>query len=638
MLRKSLILICLSFFVSTVKLKAQGSAYSETFSVTDSEIKYKVCPFDKDASAVVFLDDAVSTYNDDYNLVTYHHIKLKILNDKGLDYGNVSIPFYSDGDFENITNVDGTVYNYDGTLTSKKIDKNSIYTKKENQYWSEVRFAFPDIKAGSIIDYYYTSIKKNYGGLKEWVFQKEIPVIKSKYLLTILPDAEFSYAVQKSPDMPIQIKPNKLEGQISFEMNDIPGLRNEKYIDSKNDYLQKVSFQLSKFQDENYMTSWSRVDYEMARDADFYGQLKKSLDGTDDFIKKISQDSSDLDKMKKVFSYVQDNMLWNNIYSKYTPDGVKKAWDKKSGTSGDINLILVNLLRQAGLDAEPMLVSTRSNGKVNPNVTMIDQFNTVYACVSIKNKRYYLDASNKFNSYKLTPYPILNTTAFLITRKNGTLINIADSLSWYREEINIDGSVNGNGIMKGSFSMKSYDYAREYWLRNLSTNSNSENQALITGDIPGLNLSDLKTENKDNDSLALTTKSDFTFPLNQNGDYYLFPVNILSGLNENPFLADRRFSNIDFGYKQLVAVLFHIKYDTSFVADALPKGIKLTDSEGDLFFIRNVMNDQQDHELLISSTFEIKHSLYPADQYAVIKNYYKKLFDLLNEQIVLKKK
>jgi hypothetical protein len=636
---KTLLIICLYSFFPFIKSKSQSFPLSEQKGPTNAEIEYKECPFDKEATAVVFLNEAVSDYDEDYQLITYHHVKLKILKDKGIDYGNITIPFYSEDDFENISSVQGTVYNYEGNVASSKmLDKKSVFTQKENKYWSEIKFAFPEVKAGSILEYTYTSTQKNYGGLKEWVFQEDIPVLKSSYLLSILPNAEFTYVVQKSENLQIDIKPNSAEGKISFEMDNIPGLRDEEYIDSKNDYLQKVSFQLSKYKTVNFMTTWDQVNNEMLTDGSFYGQLKKNLQGTDDFMKGIKLDSSDVDKMEKVYDYVRKNMTWNQINSKYSSDGIKEAWEKKTGTSGDLNLILTNLLREAGLDVSPMLVSERYNGKVNKASTMVDQFNTVYACVTIGDKQYYLDATEKYNSCLLTPFLILNTTAFIVNHKRGNLIDIKDTTALYMENINIDASVNGEGTLNGKFSIESYDYAKDYRLRRFSTKSISENQKLISGNINGLNYADFKTVSDDSDSNPFITKSNFSLRLNNSNEYYFLPSNLFTGLSENPFISENRFSNINFGYKQFIQLTFHIKVDSSFTIDALPKSIKLSNSDRDIIFTRSVMSDKMQNELRLFSTFEINQNLYPVSQYGIIREFYKKLFNLLNEQIVLKKK
>jgi hypothetical protein len=60
-------------------------------------------------------------------------------------------------------------------------------------------------------------------------------------------------------------------------------------------------------------------------------------------------------------------------------EGVKKAYKDKTGNVAEINLMLTAMLRYAGLNANPVLVSTRSNGiAIFPNRTA---FNYVIAAV-----------------------------------------------------------------------------------------------------------------------------------------------------------------------------------------------------------------------------------------------------------------
>src|SRR5580765_6308943 len=61
---------------------------------TNPEIEMKECPFDKDADAVILFDEAVSNYDDEYKLITTRRIRIKILNQRGLDRANIVIPFF----------------------------------------------------------------------------------------------------------------------------------------------------------------------------------------------------------------------------------------------------------------------------------------------------------------------------------------------------------------------------------------------------------------------------------------------------------------------------------------------------------------------------------------------------------------
>ena len=125
--------------------------------------------------------------------------------------------------------------------------------------------------------------------------------------------------------------------------------------------------------------------------------------------------------MKRIHNYVRGTMVWDYIYSKYSNDNIKDAWDKKRGNSGDINLILINLLKEAELEVSPLLVSERDNGKVDTSYPYQDQFNKVVAYVTIGDKNYILDATEKQTPSHLVPFKLLNTKAFVVERKNPRL-------------------------------------------------------------------------------------------------------------------------------------------------------------------------------------------------------------------------
>jgi hypothetical protein len=102
--------------------------------------------------------------------------------------------------------------------------------------------------------------------------------------------------------------------------------------------------------------------------------------------------------------------------------GVRNAWKDQTGTTGEINMILVNLLRDAGLNAKPLLVSTRDNGRVNVAVAEAQQFNKVVAHVTIGENVYVLDATDKYTPSKLIPHDVMYS--------EGLLINKIETFEW----------------------------------------------------------------------------------------------------------------------------------------------------------------------------------------------------------------
>src|SRR6187549_3811551 len=81
---------------------SQAQDFRDFGVVTNNDLVFTQCAFDKDAKAVVLLHEAFADYDDNYQLVTVHHVRMKILKDEGFPEANITIPFYSKDGFEAI--------------------------------------------------------------------------------------------------------------------------------------------------------------------------------------------------------------------------------------------------------------------------------------------------------------------------------------------------------------------------------------------------------------------------------------------------------------------------------------------------------------------------------------------------------
>src|SRR4030095_7085272 len=115
---------------------------------TAEEVSLKQCSFAPEAEAIILFDKAVVNHDDDYHMITERRIRIKILNEKGIDRANIIIPFYHKDDFEYITRVQAYTFNYDasGNQSISEVEKKSIYTEKQNSYYSLIKFAMPAVK------------------------------------------------------------------------------------------------------------------------------------------------------------------------------------------------------------------------------------------------------------------------------------------------------------------------------------------------------------------------------------------------------------------------------------------------------------------------------------------------------------
>lgn len=638
------IIYSLAFFLLIISA-SHAQRFSEYGVLSIEEINLKTCAFDKDADAVILMHDAESNYDDKHRLVTYHHVKIKILTEKGFPSASVIIPFYRQDEFETIDLVDGMTLNptQDNGVERAKLERKSIFTQKENERIGKVVFTFPAVKAGSIVDYKYRSTMKHYGGLDEWVFQDRLPVIKSKFNLVILPNIQFAYRIMKAESYNVDVTKDAGNGSVSFEMRNIPGLGDEPYMDSRNDYLQRVTFQLSGYamgtlNSKTYTTSWDEAIKELWTAKEFGSQLGKSIPGTEAFIAQVKQMSSPEEKMRAVYNYVRSNMNWNNLYSKYSVAGVKDSWQKKAGNSADINLILTNLLQEVSLDANPMLVSERFHGRVNTTYPFLDQFNSVFTCVTIDKNKYYLDATNKTIPPHLTPVDILNTTALVVKRKGGGLLEITNDAAKFKESIVVDLTVSDDAVLNGQVYVISYDYARLTKLELYKADRNGFLNRYFKLDGSTISPENLNLVNLDNDSLPLIQNGKFSANLNSTGEFLFLPLNLFTGFQSNPFLTEQRFSNVNFGFGRFINLTINLQVPNDYVIDDLLKSIKITNADRDISFTRQLSYNKEKNTVNCSIIFDFTKSLYEADAYPVIREMYQNIFRYLSEPLVLKKK
>src|SRR5882757_421825 len=66
---------------------------SDFGAVSKEEIDMKECAFDKDAAAVILIKEAVADHDEEYHLITMHHVRIKILKEKAFDEANVVLHF-----------------------------------------------------------------------------------------------------------------------------------------------------------------------------------------------------------------------------------------------------------------------------------------------------------------------------------------------------------------------------------------------------------------------------------------------------------------------------------------------------------------------------------------------------------------
>jgi hypothetical protein len=337
-------------------------------------------------------------------------------------------------------------------------------------------------------------------------------------------------------------------------------------------------------------------------------------------------------------------MRWDGNYSIWAMDGVKSAWDRKKGNTGEVNMILVNLLKDAGLKAFPVLVSTHDHGRVNTGYPFYTQFNKVVALVRLDSMEYFLDATDQLTPSNMIPPDILYTEGLVIdaldfnkpaTDQQWGWVALYNSRQHYSQVISVVASLDKSGTIAGDAFVSSSGYARinRMSLYNEQTEKFKDNY--FVKPYGNLKVEKLEVLNADKDSLPLDQKLQFSVPVQSSGDYSYFSLNLFTGLEKNPFLSEERTSDILYGYDQRYTLTASYTIPDGYAFDELPKNLRMIMPDTSIEYKRLMQVDGQTLGVRITLNFNLPY--YLVDDYPAYWQFYKKLFDILNEQIVIRK-
>ena len=605
--------------------------------INQSDLEMKQCDFEKDANAMVLFDSANIFFDAEYKIVMERHKRIKIFTNKGTDEANIRIEYYGGNKSESIYSVQAETINDNGGKPEfVKIDHKNIYTENIDKNKSALIFSFPTVKPGSIIEYKYRWTANSVSDFPDWYFQSSLPTRYSQ-LQTTIPDELYykNLVFVKHPFV-------KNTADIKAVAN-VPSLSDEPFMSSREDNLDRILFQLSVIKpkiglSKTIVDNWQKVGENYINDEEYGGQISRKLSGEDLIVKEAKALQSDQAKLAYIYEQVKKNMKWNHTDRTYSSDGTVKAWEKKTGNSTDINLILCHLLKQSGIDAMPMLVSTRSNGKINPAYPNAYQFNRTVVYIPVDTTKFYLlDATNKFNCYRQVPPNLLNSYGLYMNKakKQSDIVFLKENTSTLHQ-VNISAALSANGSMQGIAQIRSYNYERAKRVANYQTDGEKEFINQLKNEDSNLHIDSLKFENMETDTLPLVQILKFRSESSSNDDQYIyFSPNLFSNLSKNPFLNENRNTDIDFGFLRDCVVNGAFTIPSGYKVDALPASINYTMPDHSIVFKRFVA--QQDNQIAVRYNISFNKSLYFKEDYALIFAFYKKLYEMLNEQIVLKK-
>jgi hypothetical protein len=629
--------------------------------VTLGELQMKTYAKDTTANAVV-LQEFGESYIDngnDNNLLHEYHVKIKILNSKGFDQANISIPIRKNNNSkEKVSNIIASTFNLNKDKPEEtKFDGKKLFTENRSKYWDVVKFTLPNIQVGSVIELRYTLESPFIFNFRTWEFQADIPKIYSEYwakipgnyLYNITLKGFYKLSNQEATLVKDCFTPGG--GNIAdctlnkYIMRDVPAFEEEEFMTARSNFLSSINFELSEVQyfsgrKEKYTKDWKDVDQELRNDVKFGGQLRKGKDAFQHHLPLLLAATSDsLQKARQIYQFIKGWYTWNETYGNYSEFGIKKAFENKTGNVGDINLSLIAALNAAGFNTEPVILSTRTNGLPIDIHPVLSDFNYVVAKVTISGKTYLLDATDSFLPFGMLPERCLNGKGRVIAAKKPSYWLDIKPTDKRKQVTLMDLSLQPDGSFKGKVTSTTSGYEGLSERKNISSYNNHD--AYIEAlDEKWPKIKILKYTISNLDSLDKTLSQQFEVGIegfdNLNKNKLFLNPFFLEDWSKNPFSAKERLYPVDLGAPLETQLTLNLEYPAEFELTDLPATINLALPNGGGKYIFNVQ--RLGNKVILNSLISLSKPSYTSQEYQYLKELFNKIVQSYQTSLVFTKR
>jgi hypothetical protein len=612
---------------------------------------------DTSTNAVVLLDNgflSLNLGNDGFHayLTCFHRVKLfkKSAFD---DYGKHTISIRRD---EKLITVKAQTVNPDGKI----IPVSEFFDAKINQSLDEKRFIFSNLQEGSIVEYVYCIEGKDIFSLYPWYFQAAIPVRHSEITLDFHYPVIYKHlfnGIQPKSDKHELIRKFNLNSEITYEpltypryyLDTVAAAKPESYMNTISNYISNLKFQLREVnlnQDskkrEKVIQDWKALAIDLTNEEALGKQLSNTRNYHDVWkaVKPLLINAkTDKEKMSIIYEYISRNVAWiEDYFSIYAQESsLDDAFKKKKANSGELNMMLIACLNEAGINALPLLISTRGNGEINKEYPIIRQFNHLLCYIENGNNPLFLDAGNIHRPMGVPRVPSLNGVGWVLDKNKPRWVDIPAPLSSETTLMNMD--LLEDGMLKGTINSNYSGYAA---VDERTSLKNDEKNEIIKKEwaklFPDIQLNNIVVTNLDSSYLPFKRVMNCTIPnaaIVVDDLIYLKPT-LKTAFDENPFKAEKRNYPIELPYPISNDYIFNVSIPEGYIVEELPKDISIDLLKDGGKFIYSCKKTDAKIELIVH--IELKQLHFEVKEYENVKAFFNQIVNKKNEQIVLKKK
>ncbi len=636
MKRNILTILIVSLFAYSHPAMAQkwGKVSRDVLAITS-------IPEDPEADAVILFDVGEIKITPQFDLLFKRHLRTKILTEQGLKYADISIRFWHE---DKIQRLKAHTILPDGKKV--KLKKKDVFEKRDRS-WKQKVFAIPGAEVGAVIEYTYEKYSKYITFLQPWYFQNREFTKVNKLTVTSPLGLYYSmfftnfYGNDPSPAKEEFISPDGIVvKEFTWTVENLPAIRQEPYMTTPKDYLAAIYFQL-----HTYQSPYHNVTYIKTWD-DLAGVVRKRYrpfleddNGLKELVLELLPEAeNDRQKAQILYTYVK-NSIETTPYRGLLSDQLKpphQVVKDKKGSAVEKNLLLINLLKRAGLEAYPLLISTRNHGRFHDRWPQLQQLNHAIAGLRLGKSPYSLDTGDKYCPFGMLSPNDLSHKGLLVTDQNGLVIDIPMHKKVNMRHASTSATLTQEGDLICQTVLKFEGYRGMSERSKLSRKKEKDYIKEILED----RFSDVTI-----DTFKITGIDEIDTPLEARIDYrvhnyaqvvgdmvYLTPA-LIHRLQSNPFKREKRSFPVEFSYSRVYEEKVNLTIPENY--QTLETPISLRKLSRDLYFTSVCQADS--NLVKFQRHFTLNKVFYDPTEYPALRDTYEQIVNSDQGQIVLKR-
>ena len=276
-------------------------------------------------------------------------------------------------------------------------------------------------------------------------------------------------------------------------------------------------------------------------------------------------------------------MTWNGEYKLYSPD-LKKTIKKGTGSNADLNFIFINMLRDCGIEAWPVVLRMRNTRRLPIHYPSLQKLNTfVVAIHTDKQKNIYLDCS--------MPEVFPNVLPERLTVEKARIINrLSDQEKWVdltripnnTFSMTIRATLTPEQLLTGTQEIKrtghfAFDRIHQYKQAKDSIDFIRKHEAQNDCHITNYTQKEIDATNSSvYEAIQFTRKAD-----NANEEYLYINPMLFTHISKNPFIQADRVMPIDLPQAYMYTVTNTLILPEGYQIEEIPKSqVYITEKKG----------------------------------------------------------